>query len=154
MTTWTKESIQSLLAKSDKAVIRAMLAIQSFQTLSEQSSHTTKDSNGVGWSAFDAPFMGDMIVAFRRYGRLTPKQMAVTRNKVMRYHRQLVEIANAKEAAKVPTIERASAEPEVDAAEAEVTPELDQARMAHEEALFRQRRTAEWRATVNPGAWA
>lgn len=95
-TVHTKESIQSLLDRSDQAVTKALLAIYKLQTASEQAGHSTKEVNGVGFSQFDAPFLTDMVVALGRWGKLTPKQMAVTRNKIKRYHRQLVEIANSR----------------------------------------------------------
>lgn len=91
----TKESIQELLRTSDRAVVRALNAVFALQTVGEQAGHSTKEVNGVGFSRFDAPFLTDMVVAVRRWGSLTPKQMAVTRNKILRYHRQLVQIANA-----------------------------------------------------------
>jgi hypothetical protein len=90
--------VQELLDKNDQAVIRAMHAIQDRQTADEQAGHTTRHTNGVGWSKFDAEWMSEMIIGYRRWGRLTPKQMAITRNKVKRYWRQLCEIANEKEA--------------------------------------------------------
>lgn len=95
-TVHTKESIHELLDRSDSAVLRALYAIYNLQTSTEQAGHSTREVNGVGFSKFDAPFLTDMVVKSRRYGRLTPKQMAVTRNKVKKYHRQLVEIANSR----------------------------------------------------------
>jgi hypothetical protein len=95
-TVHTKESIHELLDKSDAAVIRALYAIYNLQTASEQAGHSTREVNGVGFSQFDAPFLTDMVLKSRRWGSLTPKQMAVTRNKIKRYHRQLVEIANSR----------------------------------------------------------
>jgi hypothetical protein len=89
-----KESIQALLDRSDRAVIRGLKAIFALQTAEEQQGHHTNENNGVGFSKFDAPFLTDMVKAIDTWGGLTPKQMAVTRNKLRRYHRQLVEIAN------------------------------------------------------------
>jgi hypothetical protein len=93
----TKETVQALLDKSDRAVVRALKAIYALQTDQEKNAHTTREHNGVGFSAFDAPFLTDMVLSLDRYGQLTPKQMAITRNKIKRYWRQLVEIANKRE---------------------------------------------------------
>jgi len=92
--THTKESIVALLDKSDKAVYAAIKAIQKRQTADEQAGHMTRHTNGIGWSKFDAAWMADMIVKVDRYGSLFPKPLAITRNKVKRYWRQMVEIAN------------------------------------------------------------
>lgn len=98
----TEESIVSLLNRNDTAVIRAIYAIQQRQTDDELNADTTKHANSVGWSRWDAPWMSDMIAKYERWGYLTPKQMAVTRNKVRRYRRQLLDIALSREA---PTVQ-------------------------------------------------
>jgi hypothetical protein len=90
----TKESIQALLQNRDEAVYKGLIAIFERQTEGERRGGTTQEHNGVGFSRFDAPFLTDMVRSYRIYGRLTPKQLAVTRNKIKRYWRQLVEIAN------------------------------------------------------------
>lgn len=92
----TKETIQELLDNNNRAVVKALLAIHSRQTAAEQAGHHTREVNGVGFSKFDAPFLTDMVRAVQRYGSLTPKQMAVTRNKMKRYWRQLLEVANSR----------------------------------------------------------
>ena len=102
MKVWTKESIQELLMKSDKAVIAALHSIYALQTADEKAGGHTSQVNSVGFSQYDAPFLTDMVRAYRQWGGLTPKQMAVTRNKIKRYHRQLVNIANENEAKRVP----------------------------------------------------
>lgn len=93
-TVHTKESIQALLDRNEQAVYRAMHAIQARQTADEQAGHHTRHTNGIGWSKFDAPWMAEMIDKQRRWGTLLPKPLSITRNKVKRYWRQLLEIAN------------------------------------------------------------
>ena len=97
---WNKERIHHLLDTRPEAVTRALLAIYALQTESEKSTKHTKDANNVGFSAFDAEFLSDLAIKVQRGWSLTPKQMACAKNKMKRYHRQLVEIANAKEEAK------------------------------------------------------
>jgi hypothetical protein len=92
----TKESIQQLLDTNERAVYKALLAIYSRQTAAEQAGHHTREVNGVGFSRFDAPFLTDMVRGYMRYGSLTPRQLAPTRNKMKRYWRQLLEIANSR----------------------------------------------------------
>jgi len=96
---WNKDSIQALLDKSDKAVGRALTAIYALQTADEKASGATKHENSVGFSAFDAEFCSSLARQVNKGWQLSPKQMAMARNKMKRYHRQLVEIANAKPAA-------------------------------------------------------
>lgn len=60
MATITKAGILALLETSQVAVERAILVINARQTSDEQAAGVTKHQNGRGWSAFDAPFMGQM----------------------------------------------------------------------------------------------
>jgi hypothetical protein len=92
---WDKESIQALLDREPKAVIRGLRAIAARQTASELATKTTTESNGVGFSYRDAPFLTDMMRQVQAGRTLSPKQFAVTKNMVKRYWRQLAEIANA-----------------------------------------------------------
>lgn len=92
---WDKASIHRLLDTNPKAVVRALIAIAAYQTADELNSHHTKHANGVGFSSYDAPFLTDMLRQINAGRTLSPKQMAVTTNKVKRYWRQLAEIANA-----------------------------------------------------------
>ena len=118
MKTWNKKNIQELLDKSDKAVIRALLTIYDFQTNDEKASHTTRLHNNVGFSAYDADFLSDLAENLNsgKYRTLTPKQLAVCRNKMKRYWRQLVEVANANEQRKAADIPQ---EPQVVESKAE-----------------------------------
>jgi hypothetical protein len=105
---WDKEGIQRLLAENDKAVVRAVAAIYARQTASEQSTESTVESNGVGFNYADArlgTYYGQYIA---RRGALTGHHLQKARRMMMKYWRQLAEIANAKQ----PTV----VEPKIEAA--------------------------------------
>jgi hypothetical protein len=99
---WAAEDIKALLAKSDKAVGRALLALLARQTYSEQQSHSTKDANGRGFNAFDADIFTSMAEFYRSKGFLTEKQLAFLRSgtakrpapRINKYAAQLAAIAN------------------------------------------------------------
>lgn len=137
--TWTKERIHAVLDASDRAVERAVVALYNRQTADEQASHTTKEHNGVGFGYADADFCSDIAKKVQRGWSLNPRQIAVTRNKVKRYHRQLVEIANDNEARKAtlaptPSIQAAVQPEPQDEEDAEITRAEDSAviRMAQQ----------------------
>lgn len=132
---WNKQKIHELLDKSDVAVTRALLAIYASQTASEQASRTTKEPNGVGFSAFDADFCSDIAQKVQRGWKLSPKQMAIIRNKMKRYHRQLLEIAVANQAAPTPTIVAAVDPEDADVEAGAVRAELEEARLIEREIL-------------------
>ena len=110
---WDKAKIHALLDAKPAAVTRGLLAIYALQTESEKASAATRDANGVGFSAFDAPFLTDIAERVKRGYTLSPKQMAVTRNKLKHYWRQLAAIANEQrgEGAVEPTMVAAEPEP-------------------------------------------
>lgn len=91
---WTKESIQQLLDENPEAVRRAIVAIYKRQTAEEQASLTTRVDNKIGFGAFDAEFLSSLAQRIERGWGLTDKQLAIGRNKIKRYWRQLAEIAN------------------------------------------------------------
>jgi len=92
---WTTEEIKALLAESDKAVARAILAIYNRQTEDEQAIKETSESNGVGYNGVDANFMSSLAQFYQAKGFLTTGQVKYGRKAIMKYAGQLTEIANA-----------------------------------------------------------
>lgn len=91
---WDKERIQRLIAENDKAVFRGILAIHARQTASEQSAEATIESNGVGFNYADARLGGYYADYLKRRGCLTGHHLDKARRMLMKYWRQLAEIAN------------------------------------------------------------
>lgn len=89
-TLWGKERIQDLLATNDAAVIRALLVVYRNQTSEEQVAHQTVENNGVGFTGVDAELLTSYAQQYLRSGTLSPKQLAITRNKIKKYWRQLL----------------------------------------------------------------
>jgi hypothetical protein len=98
---WTKEEIRGQLETKDHWVIRGLLALYEKQTIEEQDLDATTESNGVGFSAFDAEilssFAKQILQSDGRYNTpLSPKQLVVARKRILKYSGQLACIANAK----------------------------------------------------------
>jgi len=92
---WTAEEIKALLAESDKAVARAILAIYNRQTEDEQTIKETTDHNGIGYNGVDANFMSSLAQFYQTKGFLSSGQLKYGRKAIMKYAGQLTEIANA-----------------------------------------------------------
>lgn len=93
---WTEDSIRELLAVSDLAVERAVLAIHARQTADERSSRQTKHRNARGWSAAHDK-RGSYYAGWISSGRrLTGRHLAKAREIVLHYAAQLLEVAEAK----------------------------------------------------------
>lgn len=96
---WNKESIQALLASSDYAVGRAVLAIYARQTRDERLIGGTVAHNSRGFSGSDGEWLSRIARDLEEGGRI--RAMDKVRTHMMRYWRQLVEVANENEALKV-----------------------------------------------------
>lgn len=93
-----EEKIKSLLLLNDKAVLRSVVAIYRRQTETEKMTFHTREENNIGFNAFDSGILSSFATQILEYGRLSPKQMAIARKKMVRYRRQLAEIAEIHEA--------------------------------------------------------
>jgi hypothetical protein len=94
-----QQKIKDLLAVNDLAVERAVVAIYARQTEAERQSESTTESNGRGFTAYDAEILSSFAYRLTRAGlHLTPKQMHIARTRMMSYSRQLAEIAEETEA--------------------------------------------------------
>ena len=94
---WTVDQIKNLLQTNDRAVTRGLLTIYARQTADEQSSEQTRHHNGVGFSAFDAPFLSSLALQLCQGRTLSVRQMEISRKRIQKYARQLAEVANARE---------------------------------------------------------
>lgn len=90
--TWDKESLLALLAKSDQAVVKALITIYNNQTASEQSAQQTHLRNNVGFNSRDAKTLTDIAQRLPRYNNhMTPRQIALVRGRIRKYWRQLLD---------------------------------------------------------------
>lgn len=98
---WTIDEIRELLKSNDNAVIRGLLTIYAFQTYTEQETENTSEHNGVGFTGVDGGILSSFAKGYKKYGKLSVKQMAIARNKMPKYAKQLTRVANKE--IKVPT---------------------------------------------------
>ena len=95
--TWTPQEIKENLLKSDVWLTKAVLAIYKYQTRYEQDAQTTHDKNNVGFNGVDAQIMSSFAQWIQKGRRLSPKQTAIARKKIVKYSKQLALIANEKQ---------------------------------------------------------
>lgn len=85
----TKNTIKSLLAADDGAVIAALLILQERQTEHEKATRTTKDRNRRGWMSSHAVTAGKLADKVAASETLTAEEIATARGMVSRYSTQL-----------------------------------------------------------------
>jgi hypothetical protein len=90
---WNKASIQDLVRTNDRAAVKALLTVYRNQTDEEQAARVTRENNGVGFTGVDSGILSAFAEQVRDRGFLSPKQMAILRNKIVKYWRQLLAAA-------------------------------------------------------------
>ena len=98
MKVWTADTIWEVFATNKDQMCKGLVLIYRRQTQDEQADRTTRNKNGVGFSAFDAEILSSFAEQYLRKGWLSDKQLAILEKKLYRYRRQLAEIANEQEA--------------------------------------------------------
>jgi len=93
---WDKTAIVSLVTTNDKAAVKALLTIYSYQTQSEQAVDATTDQNGVGFTGVDAEILSSFAKFYQRTGFLTNKQMELLKRRITKYTRQLLKVIESK----------------------------------------------------------
>ena len=86
---WTKETIQELLLKNDRAVERGVVVVYRNQTADEQSQQVTSHRNGMGFTGADAEIMSSFAQRILAGRPLTEKQLVLARKRVLKYWRQM-----------------------------------------------------------------
>lgn len=86
----SQDFIHGQLDGSQKAVEVALIAIYERQTQEEKVGAYAIQTNGVGFSKFDAEFCTSLVQQLNRGRSLTPRQLEVARKKIKRYWRQLI----------------------------------------------------------------
>lgn len=85
-----KEYLQNLVRTNKKALYRAIVVIADYQTPEEKAWGMTIDHNGVGFGAVDAEMMTALALRLKNGGELTERELAICRNKMPKYWRQLM----------------------------------------------------------------
>ena len=91
-----KEYLQNLVKTNDKALYRSIILISENQTPEEIRGHISIENNNKGFGKVDAAFLTGMANKIQVGGKLTPKELAICRNKMPKYWRQLYLISKEK----------------------------------------------------------
>jgi hypothetical protein len=89
---WKHQIIESI-QNNNKAAVKALKIILSHQTTAEQFMGDVQDHNNEGFRPCDAKIMTSMAKFYDRKGYLTPKQITIVKDRMVHYHRQLLEHA-------------------------------------------------------------
>lgn len=90
-----KEYLQNLLRTNDKALYKAIVLIAKYQTPIEVASGATLEHNNLGFGTVDAKFLTSMAFKINNGVPLTEKELAISRNKMPKYWKQLYRISKS-----------------------------------------------------------
>lgn len=94
MKQWTVQEMKELLETNDEVLRRCVIALYEQQTDEEQDAEETIVKNGAGYNGADAKIMSSLAQFAIKNKFLTPKQTALARKKIMKYIKQLTDLAN------------------------------------------------------------
>jgi hypothetical protein len=88
-----REYLQNLLRTNKRALYRAIILIADKQTPEERAWGATIEKNNSGFGAVDAEMMTSLALRLKCGGELTERELAICRNKMPKYWRQLMIIS-------------------------------------------------------------
>jgi hypothetical protein len=88
-----KVYLQNLVRTNKKALYRSIILIADLQTPEEKVWGATIEKNNVGFGAVDAEMMTSLALRLKCGGELTERELAICRNKMPKYWRQLMIIS-------------------------------------------------------------
>lgn len=85
--------IKKMIANNDEWAKRALVVIYGFQEDSEKCNYSTTAKNGVGFTGADAEFLSKMAKTLLDKKYLSPKQLDVVKQRMVKYARQLESVS-------------------------------------------------------------
>jgi len=92
--TWTQDEIKNLLLTNDQACTKALIRLFERQTDEEALNEQTVVLNSRGFNAFDAKILTSLARWILSGKLLTKRQIELIRKRIIKYTRQLTDIAN------------------------------------------------------------
>ena len=92
---WTEEQIRNYVKNNEEFLYHALMFLYNQQTDIEKENGNTSEHNGVGFNAYDAPFLSAIARSYIQYGHLTKGQKEKTIPLILKYSKQLLKEANS-----------------------------------------------------------
>lgn len=93
---WNEDQIKYLILTNESVLYSCLKNLYDCQTEEEKAIGNTQEENGIGFNAYDAPFLSAMIKDLDKYGHLTYGQREKTKHILQKYSKQLVKMANSR----------------------------------------------------------
>lgn len=93
---WNEDQIKYFIKTNTSVLYSCLRELYNCQTDEEKINGNTSEENGIGFNAYDAPFLSAMIKDLNKYGHLTYGQREKTKQMILKYSKQLVKMANSR----------------------------------------------------------
>ena len=93
--------IKTQLGSNSTWATRAIVKLHERQTLDEQNSQITKESNGIGFNGTDANILSSFASQIHMGRTLSHKQLAIAFKKLPKYNRQVIEMISAEKLSEI-----------------------------------------------------
>ncbi len=90
------EYIKHQIETNDKWLLKGLIAIYDRQTADEKTMKATIEFNGVGFNGVDSEILSSFAQFYKRAHFLTDAQLRIARKKMVKYAKQLDQIAQSK----------------------------------------------------------
>jgi len=87
------EFVKQKLKTDDRWLFKGLIAIYQCQTEDEQATDSTRNINGIGFSAYDAEFLSSVARQVMTTRSVSVKQLGFVRKNMIKYAGQLVRIS-------------------------------------------------------------
>jgi len=83
------EVLKHQMKNHDEFAVWALMEVYDAQTADEQAMQATRYLNGVGFDAYNAPFLSSLAQQFASKGRLSDKQLGILKERIVNFATQL-----------------------------------------------------------------
>lgn len=95
-TSWEVNEIKERLINNNELVERGLIILYNLQTKDEKKLFNTHHVNKKGFNKFDANILSSFAEQLLENKHLSPRQLQIARKRILKYSKQLTEIANQK----------------------------------------------------------
>lgn len=89
-----KAYVKNQLGSNRDWALKGLVTIYQNQTADEKMSQGTIEYNGIGFSGADGEIMSSFSEQYRKWGRLSEKQLSIVLKKMPKYWQQIIQVSD------------------------------------------------------------
>ena len=89
-----REYVRAKLGTDSRWALKALVVVYGNQTADEQASQSTHNLNGEGFTGVDGEILSSFAEQYKRWNRLSQKQMTLLLKKMPKYWKQIIAVSD------------------------------------------------------------